>query len=184
MARQIDDLLRVGCGSAPSGYARVAERRQDTRRRTGLAPPLFGRSEELGDRVRDEVGCLPREEVAAILDNAQPDSRGLRQQCSHFVTLSGCRAGPAALVKAAGRNSGSPLRTKRVARCPLLVRTPSADDRQCQTKGQRYGSQQARERNVARGLRQFPRRRLGLLGWCCRSRGWRCRSGRCRRGRC
>lgn len=29
--------------------------------KAGLASPLFGRAEELGDRVRDEVGCLPRE---------------------------------------------------------------------------------------------------------------------------
>jgi hypothetical protein len=50
-------------------------------------PPLFGRAEELGDRVRDEVGCLEREEVTAILDNAQADSRGSLEGLSRLVGL-------------------------------------------------------------------------------------------------
>ena len=55
--------------------------------RAGLASSLFGRAEELGDRVRDEVGCLQREEVTAILDNAQADSRGSLEDLSRLVGL-------------------------------------------------------------------------------------------------
>jgi hypothetical protein len=53
----------------------------------GFASSLFGRAEELGDRVRDEVGCLKREEVTAILDNTQADSRGLLEGWSRLVGL-------------------------------------------------------------------------------------------------
>jgi hypothetical protein len=74
-------------GQVTSQAAVTNADRQRGARCADLASSLFGRAEELGDRVRDEVGCLQREEVTATLDNAQADSRGSLEGLSRLVGL-------------------------------------------------------------------------------------------------
>jgi hypothetical protein len=72
--------------AAEPGRVTTADR-QIGARCAGLASSLFGRAEELGDRVRDEVGCLQRKEVTPTFDNAQADGRGSLEGLSRLVGL-------------------------------------------------------------------------------------------------